>query len=64
MNGRLDIAKGVMRVVCSKAIQGRDKIKLDAHPPGFIDWPLKQVGFAIPDGVEGRQQIKRVLPLN
>ena len=47
-----------MRVVCSKAIQGRDKIKLEAHPPGFVDGPLKQVGLAVPDAVEGRQQIK------
>ena len=47
-----------MRIVCSKAIQGRDTIKLEAHAPGFIDGPLKQVGLAVPDGVEGRQQIK------
>ncbi|MEI2686319.1 MAG: hypothetical protein V9G14_08655 [Cypionkella sp.] len=58
MDGRFDIAKRIMGVVGDKAVQRGQKVELEAHAACFIDWPLEQVGLAIPDGIERRQHIK------
>ena len=58
MDRRLDVTQSVMRIVRSKTIQRRDAVQFEAHPAIGIHRPLEQFGLAMPDGIEGCQDVE------